>query len=178
MPSNIVGLLRLLKMIRSMRHFDPGMQELTTRRKDEISIRGMRSVSAGKKRDLTIPGRYCLDPIRNHEMRVHVGDEQKASMPQDPQPTRSRHKAFHEASSKPTASQRGSRDDVLEPSVYDLARESARVEGWAFESRPFVAALLCLASEIFQGTREGAEEEKQEEQTSKAAAAAWRYFAG
>ncbi|CAE7206292.1 drc7 [Symbiodinium natans] len=69
-------------------------QELTTRRKDEISIRGMRSVSAGKKRDLTIPG---------------------------------------------------SRDDVLEPSVYDLARESARVEG----------------------TREGAEEEKQEEQTSK-----------
>ena len=32
------------------------LQELTTRRKDEISIRGMRSVSAGKKRDLTIPG--------------------------------------------------------------------------------------------------------------------------
>ncbi|CAJ1401716.1 unnamed protein product [Effrenium voratum] len=69
-------------------------QELTTRRKDEISIRGMRSVSAGKKRDLTIPG---------------------------------------------------SRDDVLEPSVYDLARESARVEG----------------------SREGAEEEKQEEQSAK-----------
>lgn len=70
-------------------------QELTARRKDEISIRGMRSVAAGKKRDLTtIPG---------------------------------------------------SRDDVLEPSVYDLARESARVEG----------------------SREGQEEEKQEEQTSK-----------
>ncbi|CAE8692319.1 unnamed protein product [Polarella glacialis] len=69
-------------------------QELTSRRKDEISIRGMRSVQAGKKRDLTIPG---------------------------------------------------SRDDVLEPSVYDLARESARVEG----------------------LREGAEEEKQEEQASK-----------
>ncbi|CAK9064883.1 unnamed protein product, partial [Durusdinium trenchii] len=69
--------------------------ELTTRKKDEISIRGMRSVAAGKKRDLTmIPG---------------------------------------------------SRDDVLEPSVYDLARESARVEG----------------------SREGQEEEKQEEQTSK-----------
>eukprot|EP00913_Durusdinium_trenchii_P023215 g21794.t1 len=68
---------------------------LTTRKKDEISIRGMRSVAAGKKRDLTmIPG---------------------------------------------------SRDDVLEPSVYDLARESARVEG----------------------SREGQEEEKQEEQTSK-----------
>eukprot|EP00441_Pelagodinium_beii_P038325 CAMPEP_0197626140 /NCGR_PEP_ID=MMETSP1338-20131121/5247_1 /TAXON_ID=43686 ORGANISM="Pelagodinium beii, Strain RCC1491" /NCGR_SAMPLE_ID=MMETSP1338 /ASSEMBLY_ACC=CAM_ASM_000754 /LENGTH=866 /DNA_ID=CAMNT_0043196659 /DNA_START=47 /DNA_END=2647 /DNA_ORIENTATION=- len=69
-------------------------QELTSRRKDEISIRGMRSVQAGKKRDLTIPG---------------------------------------------------SRDDVLEPSVYDLARESARVEG----------------------LREGAEEEKQEEQATK-----------
>jgi len=69
-------------------------QELTNRRKDEVSIRGMRSVQAGKKRDLTIPG---------------------------------------------------SRDDVLEPSVYDLARESARVEG----------------------LREGAEEEKQEEQASK-----------
>ena len=35
---------------------------------------------------------------------------------------------------------------MLEPSVYDLARESARVEG----------------------SREGQEEEKQEEQTSKA----------
>eukprot|EP00933_Yihiella_yeosuensis_P068344 TRINITY_DN7388_c2_g1_i1.p1 TRINITY_DN7388_c2_g1~~TRINITY_DN7388_c2_g1_i1.p1 ORF type:complete len:862 (-),score=200.08 TRINITY_DN7388_c2_g1_i1:210-2795(-) len=69
-------------------------QELTSRRKDEISIRGMRCVQAGKKRDLTIPG---------------------------------------------------SRDDVLEPSVYDLARESARVEG----------------------LREGAEEEKQEETASK-----------
>jgi len=69
-------------------------QELTNRRKDEISIRGMRSVQAGKKRDLTIPG---------------------------------------------------NRDDVLDPSVYDQARESARVEG----------------------LREGAEEEKQEEQSSK-----------
>eukprot|EP00931_Biecheleriopsis_adriatica_P115263 TRINITY_DN91078_c0_g1_i1.p1 TRINITY_DN91078_c0_g1~~TRINITY_DN91078_c0_g1_i1.p1 ORF type:complete len:918 (+),score=248.51 TRINITY_DN91078_c0_g1_i1:55-2754(+) len=69
-------------------------QELTSRRKDEISIRGMRSVQAGKKRDLTTPG---------------------------------------------------NRDDVLDPSVYDLARESARVEG----------------------LKDGAEEEKQEEQTSK-----------
>jgi len=69
-------------------------QELTNRRKDEISIRGMRSVQAGKKRDLTIPG---------------------------------------------------NRDDVLDPSVYDQARESARAEG----------------------LREGAEEEKQEEQSSK-----------
>merc|ERR1712099_211940 len=39
----------------------------------------------------------------------------------------------------------GSREDVLEPSPYDLARESARVDA----------------------LREGAEEEKQEEQTSK-----------
>lgn len=68
--------------------------ELSSRRKDEVNIRGMRSVQAGKKRDLTIPG---------------------------------------------------NRDDVLEASVYDLARESARVEG----------------------LREGAEEEKQEEQISK-----------
>lgn len=69
-------------------------QELNIRRKEENSIRGMRSVQAGKKRDLSMPG---------------------------------------------------GRDDVLEPSVYDLARESARVTG----------------------LRVGAEEEKPEEQTSK-----------
>jgi hypothetical protein len=51
--------------------------ELNQRRKEENTIRGSRSVQAGKKRDLTIGG---------------------------------------------------SREDVLEPSVYDLARESARVD--------------------------------------------------
>merc|ERR1712050_71794 len=68
--------------------------ELNQRRKEENSIRASRSVQAGKKRDLSLPG---------------------------------------------------SREDVLEPSPYDLARESARVDA----------------------LREGAEEEKQEEQTSK-----------
>merc|ERR1719203_1489930 len=68
--------------------------ELNQRRKEENGIRASRSVQAGKKRDLSLPG---------------------------------------------------SREDVLEPSVYDLARESARVDA----------------------LREGAEEEKQEEQTSK-----------
>ena len=60
---------------------------------------------------------------------------------------------------------RGSRDDVLEPSVYDLARESARVEGG------HLPVSLCTSefSEMpCEGTREGAEEEKQEEQASKA----------
>lgn len=69
-------------------------QELNTRRKEENSIRGIRSVQAGKKRDLSLPS---------------------------------------------------NRDDVLEPSVYDLARESARVEG----------------------VRQGGEEEKHEEQATK-----------
>ena len=42
----------------------PFPKELTARRKDEISIRGMRSVAAGKKRDLTtIPGG---EPDGNH----------------------------------------------------------------------------------------------------------------
>jgi len=68
--------------------------ELNQRRKEENTIRGSRSVQAGKKRDLTLGG---------------------------------------------------SREDVLEPSVYDLARESARVDA----------------------LREGQEEEKQEETTSK-----------
>merc|ERR1719203_2180543 len=68
--------------------------ELSQRRKEENSIRASRSVGAGKKRDLSLPG---------------------------------------------------SREDVLEPSVYDLARESARVDA----------------------LREGAEEEKQEEAASK-----------
>merc|ERR1719265_1612024 len=68
--------------------------ELNQRRKEENGIRASRSVQAGKKRDLTLPG---------------------------------------------------SREDVLEMSVYDLARESARVDA----------------------LREGTEEEKQEEQTSK-----------
>lgn len=68
--------------------------ELNQRRKEENGIRASRSVQAGKKRDLTLPG---------------------------------------------------SREDVLEPSVYDLARESARESA----------------------LREGAEEEKQEEQTSQ-----------
>lgn len=69
-------------------------QELNSRRKEENSIRGMRSVQAGKKRDLRLPG---------------------------------------------------GREDVLETSVYDLARESARAEG----------------------NREGTEEERHEEQASK-----------
>jgi len=68
--------------------------ELNQRRKEENGIRASRSVQAGKKRDLSLPG---------------------------------------------------SREDVLDPSVYDLARESARVDA----------------------LREGAEEEKQEEQASK-----------
>jgi len=68
--------------------------ELNQRRKDENGIRASRSVQAGKKRELGLPG---------------------------------------------------SREDVLEPSVYDLAREHARVDAM----------------------REGAEEEKQEETTSK-----------
>eukprot|EP00927_Polykrikos_kofoidii_P043005 TRINITY_DN37060_c0_g1_i1.p1 TRINITY_DN37060_c0_g1~~TRINITY_DN37060_c0_g1_i1.p1 ORF type:complete len:868 (+),score=192.76 TRINITY_DN37060_c0_g1_i1:79-2604(+) len=68
--------------------------ELNQRRKEENTIRGSRSVQAGKKRDLTLGG---------------------------------------------------SREDVLEPSVYDLARRSARVDAM----------------------REGAEEEKQEETSSK-----------
>jgi len=67
--------------------------ELNQRRKEENTIRGSRSVQAGKKRDLTIGG---------------------------------------------------SREDVLEPSVYDLARESARLDALKVE-----------------------EEEKQEETTSK-----------
>lgn len=68
--------------------------ELNQRRKDENSIRASRSVQAGKKRELGLPG---------------------------------------------------SREDVLEPSVYDLAREHARVDA----------------------LREGTEEEKQEEAASK-----------
>ena len=54
---------------------------------------------------------------------------------------------------------------MLEPSVYDLARESARVEGG------HLPVSLCTSefSEMpCEGTREGAEEEKQEEQASKA----------
>ena len=44
-------------------------QELTTRKKDEISIRGMRSVAAGKKRDLTtIPGRGF--PMRSQQKLI------------------------------------------------------------------------------------------------------------
>jgi len=68
--------------------------ELNQRRKEENTIRGSRSVQAGKKRDLTFGS---------------------------------------------------SREDVLEPSVYDLARESARVDA----------------------LREGQEEDKVEEATSK-----------
>eukprot|EP00928_Gymnodinium_smaydae_P033213 TRINITY_DN23848_c0_g6_i1.p1 TRINITY_DN23848_c0_g6~~TRINITY_DN23848_c0_g6_i1.p1 ORF type:complete len:845 (+),score=178.18 TRINITY_DN23848_c0_g6_i1:58-2592(+) len=69
-------------------------QELHQRRKEESTIRGSRSVQAGKKRDLTLGG---------------------------------------------------SREDVLEPSVYDQARESARVDA----------------------LREGAEEEQKEETATK-----------
>ncbi len=48
----------ILSEVCPLHHQDLMNQELTTRRKDEISIRGMRSVAAGKKRDLTtIPGR-------------------------------------------------------------------------------------------------------------------------
>merc|ERR1712190_224403 len=68
--------------------------ELNQRRKEESNIRASRSVGAGKKRDLSLPG---------------------------------------------------SREYVLEPSVYDFARESARVDAM----------------------REGAEEEKQEEAASR-----------
>ena len=54
---------------------------------------------------------------------------------------------------------------MLEPSVYDLARESARVEGGLLPVSPCASDSYEMPLE---GTREGAEEEKQEEQTSKA----------
>ena len=41
----------------------------------------------------------------------------------------------------------GSRDDVLEPSVYDLARESARVEGTAWRWYVLVIGLLGVDGE-------------------------------
>mmetsp|Transcript_9290 Transcript_9290/g.29558 ORF Transcript_9290/g.29558 Transcript_9290/m.29558 type:complete len:853 (-) Transcript_9290:431-2989(-) len=82
----------------------------------------------------------CREGLTESDHKIHVELNQRRKEENKIPALRSQ-----QAGKKRDLSVPGSREDVLEPSVYDLARESARVDA----------------------LREGAEEEKQEETTSK-----------